>query len=387
MNLTDRIYLDHNATTPLDPAVRAAMEPYLGPAGNPSSIHAEGRRARAAVDDARDRIAALLGVKPGELVFTGGGTESNNLAIRGLARAGIAKGRHLVTAASEHHAVLETCEALQREGWEVTFLPVDAWGRTDPDALEAALRPDTVLATVMTANNETGVRQPVAEFAERCARRGVLFHTDAVQSAGKDKLPIGRDGSAGITALSLTAHKFYGPLGAGLLFLRAGQPLDRLTHGGSQENTRRPGTENVAAIVGLAEALARAEAGRAAEGPRQFALVERLWSALADLPGARRNGDPNGRIANTLSVSFAGLDGEDLLIALDLAGLALSSGSACLVGSVLPSHVLRAMGVPPEAARATVRLSFGKATTAAEIDEAARRTREVVLRQVALLAD
>jgi len=385
VKLTDRIYLDHNATTPLDPAVRAAMEPYLGPAGNASSIHAEGRRARAAIDNARDRIAALLGVRPGELVFTGGGTESNNLAIRGLARAGMAKGRHLVTSATEHHAVLETCEALQREGWEVTFLSVDALGRTDPDQFEAALRADTVLATVMTANNETGVCQPVAELAARAARRGVLFHTDAVQSAGKEKLPIGRGGAGGIAALSLTAHKFYGPLGAGLLFLRAGEPLERLTHGGSQENTRRPGTENVAAIVGLAEALALAEAGREAEGGRQFALVERLWAALADLPGARRNGDPVGRMANTLSVSFAGLEGEDLLIALDLAGLALSSGSACLVGSVLPSHVLRAMGVPPEAARATVRFSMGKGTTDGEIDEAVRRTREVVLRQAALV--
>lgn len=233
----------------------------------------------------------------------------------------------------------------------------------------------------MTANNETGARQPVAAAAALCAARGVRFHTDAVQSAGKEPLP-GTGG--GVVALSLAAHKFYGPAGAGVLRLRAGEPLARLHHGGSQENTRRPGTENVAAIVGLAEALARAEVARETEAPRQAALVERLWEGLRGLPGAARHGDPADRICNTLSATFAGLDGEALLMALDLEGLALSSGSACLVGSVEPSHVLLAMGVPEERARAAVRFSLGRSTTEADVDEAVRRTARVVARQAAL---
>ena len=381
----ERIYLDHNATTPLSPEARAAMEPFLGQGGNPSSVHAEGRQARGAVDDARDRVAALLGARPGEIVFTSGGTESANLALRGLARAHAAKGRHLVTAATEHHAVLETLEALGKEGFEPTILPVDAAGRVDPAAFAAALRPDTVLASVMTANNETGTRQPVAALAALAAARGVLFHTDAVQSAGKEALP---NLKSGLAALSLTAHKFSGPVGAGILWLRGGLPLEKIAHGGAQENARRPGTENVAAIVGLAEALAQAEASRAAEAPRQAALVEALWNGLRGLPGARRNtpDDPALHLGNTLNVSFGegGLDGEELLIALDLAGLAVSSGSACLVGSIQPSHVLRAMGVPDAAARATVRFSLGHGTTAAQVGEAARRTAAVVERQAAL---
>lgn len=377
---TARLYLDHNATTPLDPAVRVAMEPFFGQGGNPSSIHAEGRRARAAVDDARDRAAALLGARPGEIVFTGGGTESVNLALRGLALAPAHAIRRIVTAATEHHAVLECVAALRREGREVVVLPVDGEGRVDPAELERVLLPGATLVSVMSANNETGVRQPMEEIGAACARHGALLHTDAVQSAGKEPLPF----AAQPAALSLAAHKFYGPVGAGLLFLRAGLPLEPFLRGGSQENTRRPGTENVAAIVGLAEALARAEAGREAEAARQFPLVESLWQGLADLPGARRNGDPVRRVANTLNVSFPGLDGEELLIALDLAGLAVSSGSACLVGSVQPSHVLAAMGAPEAAARTAVRFSLGRGTAAGEIDETISRVRRVVLHQAAL---
>ena len=401
MPATDsRIYLDYNATAPLHPAVRAAMEPWLGPSliGNPSSIHAEGRRARAALDNARDRIAALLSpnqgqgkkVRPGELIFTSGGTESDNLALRGLAQAHehATKGRHLITAATEHHAVLETCEALAKEGFQLTLLPVDTEGRVHPATLEKNLRPDTLLVSVMTANNETGVIQPTASLAALCAQRGILFHTDAVQSTGKEPLPTTTEAAPHLAAMSLAAHKFGGPPGIGLLWLRSGLPLAKLLHGGSQENARRPGTENVAAIVGMAEALALAEAARETEHPRQLALTERLWQGLRDLPGARRNTptDPALRIANTLNLSFGegGLHGEELLIALDLAGLALSSGSACLVGSIRPSHVLAAMAVPETAARATLRFSLGKETTADEIEETIKRVREVVLRQAAL---
>ncbi len=379
-----RIYLDHNATTPLDPRVRAAMEPWLSGGGNPSAIHAEGRRARAALDTARDRAAVLLGpgVKPGEIVFTSGGTESNNLALRGLALARAAAGapRRIAVAATEHHAVLETCLALRDEaGFEVVLLPVDGAGRLDPAAVAAALEPGAALLAAMSANNETGVLHPVAELAEIAARRGVPFHVDAVQSAGKEPLPT--EAGLPVTTMALAAHKFYGPAGAGLLYVRLGEALQPLLHGGTQENQRRPGTENVAAAVGLVEALALAVGGREAEACREAALTETLWHALRDLPGIRRNGEGAPRLGNTLNVSFSGgMDGENLLIALDLAGLALSSGSACMVGAVKPSHVLLAMGVPEAEARAALRFSLGRATTEAEVVEAARRVRETVSR-------
>ncbi|HEY8967353.1 MAG TPA: aminotransferase class V-fold PLP-dependent enzyme, partial [Candidatus Methylacidiphilales bacterium] len=275
-----RIYLDHNATTPLDPAVRAAIEPWLAGGGNPSAIHAEGRRARAALDASRDRAAALLGpkVRPGEIVFTSGGTEANNLALRGLARARAAAGapRRLVTAATEHHAVLETCAALRdEEGFELVVLPVDAEGRLDPARAAAALAPGAALLAVMTANNETGVLHPVAAVAARARERGIPFHTDAVQSAGKEPLPTER--GLPVSTMALAAHKFHGPLGAGLLYVEAGLPLAPLLRGGTQENQRRPGTENVAAAVGLAEALALATERREADAAREAALVERLW--------------------------------------------------------------------------------------------------------------
>jgi cysteine desulfurase len=378
-----RFYLDHNATTPLDPRVREAMEPYLhGCLGNPSSLHAEGRIARAAVDNARDAVAAWLGAKPSEIIFTGGGTESNNLAVLGLALAHQARGKHVITCATEHHAVLNAAEALRdRHGFDVTFLPVDALGQIDPAQLKASLRPDTTLVSVMAANNETGTRQPLADIGALCAERGILFHTDAVQAAGKETLDLPK---WQVSALSVTAHKFYGPVGAGVLYLRVGIPVQRLLHGGAHENERRPGTENVAAIVGLATAARLAEETRETESVRQFALVESLWSGLQDLPGIQRNGHPADRISNTLNLSFAGLDGEELLMGLDLEGLAVSSGSACLVGSVQVSHVLQAMGVPAETARATVRLSVGKNTKTEDSPEIIARLRKVVLRQSAL---
>jgi len=378
-----RFYLDDNATTNLDPRVRAVMEPLLAaPLGNPSSLHAEGRRARGEIDAARDSVAAWLKAKPSEIIFTSGGTESCNLAVQGLASANSGKGRHLITAKTEHHAVLYAFEALQRwENFEVTYLDVNPAGLIDPDHLAHAIRPDTILVSIMSANNETGVRQPMREIGEICAKQGVLFHADAIQSAGKEEIDL-----AGwqVGALSLAAHKFHGPLGAGALWLKSGVPIARLMEGGSHENERRPGTENAPAIAGFAEAARLFGEADPDEALRQFRWIERLWGELSSLGGVRRNGDPQRRLPNTLNVSFLGLRGEDLLIGLDLSGLAVSSGSACLVGSVQPSHVLAAMGVPADWASATVRFSIGAHIRDEDCDEIAGRVRQVVNHQRAL---
>lgn len=375
------IYLDYNATTPLAAEALAAMRPFLERHhGNPSSIHAAGREARAAIDEARDRLAALLGAKPHEIIFTGGGTEADNLAVLGLARARAAQERHVVTCTTEHHAVLQACEHLQkREGFRVTWLPVDSGGRVDLAQLADALTPETTLVTIMSANNETGTLQPVREIAALCRARGVLFHTDAIQSFGKEPLDL-RD----CDALSLAAHKFHGPKGAGLLFLRSGLHLERLQHGGSHENERRPGTENVAAIAGMARAAELVLAAMDDERPRQAALRDQLWQGIRKLfPAAVRNGSAEHTLANTLNVSFPGLEGESLLINLDLAGICASSGSACMVGSIQPSHVLLAMGVAPDLAAATVRFSLGQETTADEIEQTLRRLPEIFARLLA----
>lgn len=378
-----RFYLDDNATTALDPRVRAAMEPYLnGTLGNPSSLHAEGRRARGGIDAARDSIAAWLKAKPSEIIFTSGGTESCNLAVLGLARTHLGKGNHLITAKTEHHAVLHAFEALEKSGdFSVTYLDVDAMGLVDPTTLERTIRPETTLVSIMSGNNETGVRQPMCEIGEVCASRGVLFHTDAIQSAGKEPLALKE---WQISAASLTAHKMNGPLGAGLLWLKAGIPLARIMEGGSHENERRPGTENAPAIVGFAEAIRLHGEVDPREATRQFAWTEKLWTHLSSLGGVRRNGHDKERLPNTLNVSFLGLHGEDFLIALDLAGLAVSSGSACLVGSVQPSHVLAAMGNSPEWMAAPVRFSIGPHIRDEDLDEIASRIRQVVTHQRSL---
>lgn len=372
------IYLDYNATTPLAPEAFEAMRPFLEKHfGNPSSIHAAGRETRAAIDDARDRLARLLGAKSHEIIFTGGGTESDNLAILGLARARAAVGKHVITCATEHHAALHAFEHLQRkEGFRVTSLPVDSSGRVDVPQLAEALTPETTLVSIMTANNETGTLQPVREIAGVCRARGVLFHSDAIQSFGKEPLA-----TPGFDALSLAAHKFYGPKGVGLLWLRGDISIERLHHGGSHENERRPGTENTAAIVGMARAAELAAGGIETEAARQAALRDRLWKGIqSSFPAAVLNGDPAHRLANTLNVSFPGLDGESLLMSLDLAGICASSGSACMVGSIVPSHVLLAMGVPADQAGATVRFSLGKGTTSAEIGETLARLPEIFAR-------
>ena len=380
------VYLDYNATTPLAPEALTAMMPFLRAfCGNASSIHAAGRRARAAVDDSRERLAALLGAKANEIIFTSGGTEACNLAVLGLARAHAPRGRHIITSAVEHHAVLHACESLKHhEGFDLTILPVDSAGRVDPRDLDSALRPDTVLVSVMHANNETGTIQPVEELAAICRARRVCFHTDAIQSFGKLRV---RPEDLGVSAMSLAAHKFYGPPGAGALYLRSGIAISRIAHGGAHENTRRPGTENVAAIAGLAAAAELAESTRSADEPRLRALRDQLWQAItARFPSAVRNGHPEQALANTLNVSFPGLDGEALLIGLDLEGVCASSGSACMVGSVQPSHVLVAMGVDPRVASCTVRFSLGTNSSESHIEHCLRALETVVERQAQLIA-
>lgn len=362
------IYLDYNATTPLYAPVREAMLPYLDQHfGNPSSVHAAGREARAAIDNARDSLAALLKAKPHELIFTASGTEANNLAVLGLARSLRARGRHLICSSTEHHAVLHAFEHLQkREGFEVTFLAVDENGRIDPDELERTIRADTTLVSIMSANNETGVILPLDEISKICRARGVLLHSDMVQSFAKMPTDL-----SVVDAASFAAHKFYGPKGAGLLYLRSGLPIEPIQFGGAHENQRRPGTENVAAIAGMAAAADWALGDLSGEQDRQAVLRDRLWAGIAAAyPNAQQNGPNPHRLANTLNVSFPGLKSETILMALDLEGICASSGSACMVGSVVASHVLLAMGASKEAATSAIRFSLGKQTTAAEISAA-----------------
>ncbi|CAB4244707.1 Cysteine desulfurase IscS [Methylacidimicrobium sp. AP8] len=372
-----RIYLDYNATAPLDFRARAAMEPYLDLRGNPSSQHAEGRRARAAIDLARERIAALLRVKPREIVFVSSGSQSNSLGILGLARALRGKGNHLICSAIEHPAVSQSMAYLEREGFLVSRAPVDRFGMVDPEALAAILRPETILVSILSASNEVGTRQPMRKIGRICAERGVVLHSDVVQSAGKEDLCFSE---WGVSSASLAAHKFGGPLGAAVLYVRSGLHLDRVIFGGEQEGGRWPGTENVAAIVGMAEALAWAEEERKAGSIRQWELTERLWQGIADLPGIRRWGHPSQRLTNTLAVSFSQLDGESLRIALDLEGIAVSGGSACSSGALRPSPVLLAMGASEAEARSMVRFSIGPGIGSEEIEETIRRFRKVVSR-------
>jgi cysteine desulfurase len=370
------IYLDYNATTPLCDAAREAMLPYLDRHfGNPSSVHAAGRETRAAIDNARDELATLLHIKPNEIVFTSGGTESCNLAIFGLARCRMQRGGHVISARTEHHAVLNAIEHLEKhEGFDVTWLNVSRDGIIDIDQLAAVIRSETRLVSIMTANNETGVIQPIREISTICRERGVLLHSDMVQSFGK----IDTDLSL-VDAASFAAHKFYGPKGAGFLFLRSGLSIQPIMFGGAHENERRPGTENVAAIVGMAAAAEWVEPEREKEQEREAKLRDELWTRIAqNVPDAKQNGANAPRLANTLNVSLLGIDSEMLLIALDLEGVCASSGSACMVGSVVASHVLLAMGLPMESARSAVRFSLGKWTPADEIKAAGDAVRKIV---------
>jgi len=373
------IYLDYNATTPLCEPARRAILPFLEEKfGNPSSIHAAGREARAAIDDARDRLANLLGAKPHELIFTSGGTEANNLAILGLARSRAARGKHLISAKTEHHAVLNAVEHLEKfEGFEVTWLDVSENGLIDLNQLADSIRDDTVLVSIMHANNETGLIQPLREISEICREHGVLLHSDMVQSFGK----ISGEAVSLVDAGSFAAHKFYGPKGAGLLFLRSGIPIEPIQFGGAHENQRRPGTENVAMIAGMAAAAEFVQRDREFEQARQRKLRDQLWQEISgQIESVVLNSDANCRLANTLNVSLPELDSETMLMALDLEGVCTSSGSACMVGSVLASHVLLAMGLPLALAKSAVRFSLGKHTTAEEISTTAGIVSEIVQR-------
>ena len=378
------IYLDANATTPLHPAVREAMLPLLGELfGNPSSVHSEGQRARAAVDRAREPCAQALGVLPTELVFTSGGTEAAQLALLGVARAALdARGPgarpplRVVTTAVEHACIAGACEELERLGVEVVRVPVDGEGRLDLAALDAALAPGALLCSVMAANNETGVLFPLPEIGARCRARGVLLHTDAVQLAGKGPLAVA---FLGVDLLSLSAHKLEGPKGAGLLWARRGLRLRALQPGGHQERGRRGGTENAAGIAGLGAALARS-GELAASAPRLASLRDRLEQAVTAIPGARVLGAGAPRIANTLCAVFEGCEGETLLVALDLAGIAVSCGSACSSGTLEASPVLLAMGVPRALARGAVRFSLWSGNTSAEVDRVCALLPEVIAR-------
>ena len=362
-----RIYLDHNATTPPAAEVVDAMATALREQfGNPSSVHHFGQVAKAALDDARSAVAALVGGDPSEVVFTSGGTESDNFAIRGVAEALEATGRrHLIATAIEHEAVLNTFRALARRGWKTTLLPVDQSGIVTIDALEQALTDETALVSIMHANNEIGTVQPIAQLARLARSRGAVFHTDAVQTAGK----IPNDVKAlGIDLLSLSAHKFYGPKGAGALWIRRGVRLQTPMTGGKQERGRRAGTENVVGIIGLGVAAQQARAKMAAEGDRLAVLRDRLEEGvLASVTGTAINGARSPRVPNTTNISFDRIEAESLLIALDLAGIAVSTGSACSSGTLEPSHVLKAMGFPPHRAQNSIRFSLGAANTEADI--------------------
>ena len=363
-----RIYLDHNATTPMHPPVIERMASALRETfGNPSSVHHFGQMAKAALDEARSTVAGLIGSDPSEVVFTSGGTESDNFAIRGVAEALEVTGRkHLIATGIEHEAVLNTLKALARRGWTVTLLPVDQSGIVSPDALREALTDRTALVSVMHANNEIGTIQPVAELARLAKERGAVFHTDAVQSAGKIAVDVK---ALGVDLLSLSAHKFYGPKGVGALWMRRGLRLQPPLTGGKQERSRRAGTENVAGIVGLGVAAQMAKTKMADEAGRLSVLRDRLEEGvLASVPGTAVNGARTPRVPNTTNISFERVEAESLLIALDLAGFAVSTGSACSSGTLEPSHVLKAMGFPPHRTQNSIRFSLGAANTEADID-------------------
>ncbi len=373
----DRIYLDHNATTPLDRRVFEAMRPWLeGDFGNASSLHWFGQRARAAVEDARAHVAALVGAAPAEIVFTSGGTEADNLALRGVAAAAGPRRRKILVSAVEHPAVLNTAKALLALGFTTEVVRVTPEGRLDLDDLRERLDEEAALVSVMLANNETGVLQPVAEAAALARAKGALMHCDAVQAAGKVGVDVG---ALGCDLLSLSAHKIYGPQGVGALYVRRGTPMQALLRGGSQERNRRAGTENVAGAVGLGRAteLARAELDH--EPARLAALRDRLEPRLLAIPDARVNGG-GARLPNTTNVSFGTVDAVPLLMALDLAGVAVSTGAACAAGAAEPSHVLLAMGMAPDHVQASLRFSLGRGTTEEGVDRAALAVGQAVER-------
>jgi len=374
-----KVYLDHNATTPIHPDVLAAMLPYLHDVfGNPSSIHRFGREARQAVDEAREKVARLIGAKPAEIIFTSGGTEADNLAIKGVALARERKGKHIITSVIEQHAVLVPCQYLEKRGFEVSFLPVDHSGLLDPDDVKRAITDKTILISIMHANHEVGTIEPLEEIGKLAMERDIPFHTDAIQSVGKVPIDVG---ALGVNLLSLSAHKLYGPKGVGALYIRKGTKILPQVYGGHQELNFRAGTENVAGIVGLGKAAEISLHKVQVEGKRICRLRDMLWEMIKERVGSvRLNGHPTRRLPNTLNVSFDLVEGESLVINLDLKGIAVSTGSACTSGSLEPSHVLLAMGLSPTVAKGSVRFSLGTENTQEEMEYTANVLEEVVRR-------
>ncbi len=367
------VYMDHAGTTPVDPMVLEAMIPHFSDRfGNPSSIHTFGQEARRALDDSRETIAKVLGCRLSEVVFTSGGTESDNAAVRGAVTALQETGTHIITCSVEHHAVLHTCQHLENIGFDVTYLPVDGYGQVDPDAVARAITERTVLVSIMYANNEIGAIQPISEIAglvkerAKAMERTIVVHTDAVQAAGYLDIDVGR---LGVDMLSLSAHKFYGPKGAGVLYVRRGSPFLSQQMGGGQERERRSGTENIPSIVGTAVALARAEAERENSSKHVARLRDIIIQAIQEqIPGAHLNGHPTRRLPNNVNFSFEHVEGEPVLLGLEMAGIAASSGSACSSGSLEPSHVLLALGQSADLARGSLRLTLGKSNTEEEVE-------------------
>ncbi len=364
----DRIYMDNAATTAVSPVVLETMLPYFTECfGNPSSIHSTGRDARKAVDAARRQVAAAIHAEPSEIYFTAGGSESDNWAIKGAAFARRNKGNHIITTAIEHHAVLHTCEWLEKQGFEVTYLPVDEYGRVTAEQVAAAITDKTILITVMAANNEIGTIEPIAEIGKVAKEKGILFHTDAVQAIGAIPMDVK---AMNVDMLSMSGHKFHGPKGIGALYIRKGVRIDIHMAGGAQERGQRAGTENLAGIVGIGKAIEVATQELDGYMKRVSALRDKLINGILEkIPDVKLNGHPTERLPNNVNVSFKYIEGEALLLRLDLAGIAGSSGSACTSGSLDPSHVLLAIGLPHEIAHGSLRLSLGTDTTEAEVDE------------------
>ncbi len=375
--MKNRIYLDHAATTTVSKAVLDAMLPFFTECpGNASAVYATGREARKAVEEARKQAASAIGAEPREILFTGGGSESDNQAVKGTAFALREKGKHIITTAVEHPAVLNTCRWLEKQGFEVTYLMPDREGRIDPEHVRQAVRKDTVLISVMAANNEIGTIEPVAEIGQIAREKGIVFHIDAVQAVGAMPVDVN---AWNADLLSLSAHKFNGPKGVGALYVRRGMRIDSLIHGGEQERGLRAGTENTAGIVGLGKAIEIAAANLEENAEKTRRLRDRLTEGiLSSVPDAFLNGPKEGRLPNNCSVRFGGIDGEALLLRLDLAGIAGSAGSACTAGSQEISHVLKAVGLNDEEAKSSLRLTVGSENTEAEIDEAVDAVREIV---------
>lgn len=370
------MYMDHAATTYAAPEVVEAMLPYFSEKfGNPSSVYGIGQENKAAVDEARAKVAAAINAEPNEIYFTAGGTESDNWALKGVAFANIRKGKHIITTAVEHHAILHAAEWLQSQGFEVTYLPVDQYGMVSPADVEKAIRPDTILISVMYANNEVGTIQPIAEIGAIARAHGIYFHTDAVQAVGHVPIDVKAEH---IDMLSLSGHKFYGPKGIGVLYIRRGVRIQNLLHGGAQESRHRAGTENVAGIVGLGVAIERAVAAMPEESARLTAMRDHMIRELLKIPASHLNGHPTQRLPNNVNITFEYIEGEGILLLLNMFGICASTGSACNSASLEPSHVLTAMGVPHEIAHGSVRLTLGERNTEEDVSYVLEKLPEVV---------